>query len=92
MNKKEYHAQINLRFYDYVTENFPQYDIDHNEGGGRVYFIPKHGYGDSIEYHQSHHDLCCMNNASESTMEDIEVMEHYINNNIIPYVNFLSEN
>jgi hypothetical protein len=92
MNKKEYHRQINERFYAYVEENFPEYIVDSSEGFGRIYLIPKHGYGDSIEYHQSRHDLCCLNYASESTKENMEVMENYINNNIIPYVNLLAEN
>jgi hypothetical protein len=89
MTQKEFHRQVNARFYAYVEENFPQYEIDHSEGYGRIYLIPKHGYGDSIEYHQSRHDLCCMNNASESTKEDIEKMENYINNNIISFLKLL---
>ena len=91
MTQKEYHRQINSRFYAYVEENFPQYEIDHSEGYGRVYLTPKYGYGDSIEYHQSNHDLCCMNNASESTKEDIEAMENYINNNIIPFLKLVEK-
>ena len=91
MTQKEYHRQVNARFYAYVEENFPQYEIDHSEGYGRIYLIPKHGYGDSIEYHQSRHNLCCMNNASESTKEDIETMEKYINNNIIPFLKLIEK-
>ena len=91
MTQKEYHRQVNARFYAYVEENFPQYKIDHSEGYGKVYLIPKYGYGDSIEYHQSHHELCCMNNASESTKEDIEAMEKYINNNIIPFLKLIEK-
>lgn len=91
MTQKEFHRQVNARFYAYVEENFPQYEIDHSEGFGRIYLIPKHGYGDSIEYHQSRHDLCCMNNASESTKEDMETMENYINNNIIPFLKLIEK-
>ena len=91
MTQKEYHKQVNSRFYAYVEANFPQYEIDHSEGYGRIYLIPKHGYGDSIEYHQSRHDLCCMNNASESTKEDMETMENYINNNIIPFLKLIEK-
>ena len=91
MTQKEYHKQVNSRFYAYVEANFPQYEIDHSEGYGRIYLIPKHGYGDSIEYHQSRHDLYCMNNASESTKEDMETMENYINNNIIPFLKLIEK-
>ncbi len=91
MTQKEYHKQVNARFYAYVEENFPQYEIDHSEGFGRIYLIPKHGYGDSIEYHQSRHELCCMNNASESTKEDMFTMEKYINNNIIPFLKLIEK-
>ena len=91
MTQKEYHKQVNSRFYAYVEANFPQYEIDHSEGYGRIYLIPKHGYGDSIEYHQSRHELCCMNNASESTKEDMFTMEKYINNNIIPFLKLIEK-
>ena len=91
MTQKEFHRQVNARFYAYVEENFPQYEIDHSEGFGRIYLIPKHGYGDSIEYHQSRHELCCMNNASESTKEDMFTMEKYINNNIIPFLKLVEK-
>jgi len=36
MTQKEYHRQINSRFYAYVEENFPQYEIDDSEGYGRI--------------------------------------------------------
>jgi len=86
MTQKEYHRQINSRFYAYVEENFPQYEIYHSEGYGRVYLIPKDKKTDnSIHYHQSRHDLCCWNYANESTKKDMKKMENYINNNIIPF-------
>ena len=94
MTQKEYHRQINSRFYAYVEENFPQYEIDDSEGYGRIYLIPKaesRRNDDSIEYHQSRHDLCCFNMASESTKRDMEKMENYLNNNIISFVNLLKK-
>ena len=39
MTQKEFHRQVNARFYAYVEENFPQYEIDHSEGYGRVYLL-----------------------------------------------------
>ena len=92
MTQKEYHRQINSRFYAYIEENFSQYEIDNSESYGRIYLMPKaepRRSDDSIEYHQSRHDLCCLNMASESTKRDMEKMENYLNNNIIPFVNLL---
>jgi len=99
MTQKEYHRQINSRFYAYIEENFPQYEIDDSEGYGRIYLIYKGIMGsnlpavenkNSIEYHQSRHDLCCFNMASESIKRDMEKMENYLNNNIILFVKSLA--
>jgi hypothetical protein len=89
--KKDYHKNINKRFYNFVETNFPEYEIDSNEGGGRIYLIPKDGDGanNSIEYHQSHHDVICFKHASPKTHGDVDKMEKYINNSIIPYVKIL---
>jgi hypothetical protein len=89
MNKTEIKRQINSRFYQYVTENFPQYELDFDQGGGRVYLVHTSGTNlsdNSIEYHQSYHDLVCFNWASEETKKDVSVMQTFINNNIIPSI------
>jgi len=100
MTQKEYHRQINSRFYAYIEENFPQYEIDSSEGFGRIYLIykgimgsnlPAVEYKNSIEYHQSRHDLCCLSYADEFIKRDMEKMENYLNNNIIPFVNLLKK-
>jgi len=94
MNKTEIKKQINRRFYQYVEDNFPEYDIDASEGYGRIYLIPNTGEGheadNSIEYHQSRHELVCFNNASKKTHEDVAKMQSYISNNIIPFVTLLT--
>ena len=94
MNKTETKRQINKRFYQYVEDNFPEYDIDAGEGYGRIYLIPKDNNVDkscdSIEYHQSRHELVCFNNASKKTHEDVAKMQSYISNNIIPFVTLLT--
>lgn len=93
MNQKQYHQQINQRFYLYVEDNFPEYEIDSSEGYGIIYLIPKNEIGTDgvIEYHQSRHDLCCYNWSHQKTKSDIEKMEKYLTENIIPYVNMLKE-
>jgi hypothetical protein len=94
MNKTEIKRQINSRFYQYVNDNFQEYEIDGGEGNGRIYLTPKEGdnRGDnSIEYHQSRYDLVCLNCASKKTHEDVAEMQSYISNNIIPFVNTVLE-
>jgi len=80
MTKREQHQHINKLFYNYVKQNFPEYTISFDEGGGRVYLIPNSNKAnDSIEYHQSRHDVCCANWASSKTKTDIITMEKYLN-------------
>jgi len=50
------------------------------------------GKGDnSIEYHQSRHELISLNWASEKTKSDLFEMEQYLHRVIIPNVNRLQE-
>jgi hypothetical protein len=80
MTKREQHQHINKLFYNYVKQNFPEYTISFDEGGGRVYLIPNSNKAnDSIEYHQSRHNVCCANWASSKTKTDIIAMEKYLN-------------
>ncbi len=80
MTKWEQHQHINKLFYNYVKQNFPEYTISFDEGGGRVYLIPNSNKAnDSIEYHQSRHDVCCANWASSKTKTDTITMEKYLN-------------
>jgi hypothetical protein len=84
MTKKEIHKEINSRFYSYVNGNFPQYQIDNSEGYGRVYLVANNS-DDSIEYHQSRHDLCQMNWASAESKKDVEIMEVFLNDLLKQY-------
>lgn len=90
MTQKEYHKQINKRFYEYINNHYPEYKIDSSEGYGRVYLIPE-TRDDMIEYHQSYHTLCQLNWASDKSKQNMLEMEKYINENIIPVVNLISE-
>lgn len=89
MLKKEYHKQINKKFYEFIENEFPQYEIDHSEGGGRVYLIPKYqiSTSNSIMYHQSEHYVEIFNYASDHAKQDCLRMQDYIVNNIVPFVN-----
>ena len=79
MNKTETKKQINKEFYEFVERVFPQYIIDSSAGDGTVDLIPENGKGDdSISYHQSRHDLCIYNWASDSTKEDEIVMNIFL--------------
>jgi hypothetical protein len=90
MTQKEYHQQINERFYGFVESNFPEYDM-YDEMGGRMNLMAD-GKGDnSIEYHQSRHELTSLNWVSEKTKSDLFEMEMYLNRVIIPNVNRLKE-
>ena len=95
MTKTQQRKEINKRFYKYVNYRFPNYELNFEEGGGRVYLIPtnttKEG-DDSIEYHQSRHQTTCLKWASESVKEDCEEMQYYLDGHIIPFVKeFLSK-
>jgi len=92
MTKKEIRRQINERFYSYVESNFPQYHIDHNEGGGRVYLINinQSDKVDCIEYSQSEHTVCCLKSDGGHVQEDCNQMEKHLTKIIIPYVEWLA--
>jgi hypothetical protein len=86
MTKKEKHQLVNSQFYNYVQKHFPQYEIDFNEGGGRVYLLGK-TTNNHIEYHQSRHDLCILKDASSETHLDFSKMEKYLNEEILSKIN-----
>jgi hypothetical protein len=82
MTKKQFHSVINKDIYTYVEENFPEFVIDHGEGGGRVYFVDYTSFrpaDDSIEYHQSEHTLCTPPWASERVKDVKQELESWIN-------------
>ena len=84
MTKKEIHKEINRRFYQYINENFSEYTIDANEGYGYIYLIPEHR-DDCIEYHQSRHNLCQLNWASDKSKQDMFKMEMFLNELLTQY-------
>lgn len=94
MSKTEIKREINRRFYTYVETNFPQYELEFDNGYGRVSLVPKEGEDrgtNSIDYHQSDYSIAYLNFASKETKENAIAMQTYINNNIIPFVNTFIE-
>jgi hypothetical protein len=90
MTKKQIQQEINSRFYSFIESNFPEYEM-YDEMGGRMNLMAN-GKGDnSIEYHQSRHELISLNWASEKTKSDLFEMEQYLHRVIIPNVNRLQE-
>jgi hypothetical protein len=82
MTKTQLKKAINKDVYEYINMNFPEFDIDHNEGGGRVYFVDSTSFrpaDDSIEYHQSEHTLCTPPWASERVKDVKQELESWIN-------------
>jgi|15BtaG_2_1085339.scaffolds.fasta_scaffold08239_2 hypothetical protein len=54
MTKREYHNEINRRFYDFINHNYKDYEIN-DEMGGRILLVDKDD--NIIEYHQSQHTV-----------------------------------
>ena len=77
MTKTEIKRAINKAVYQFVS---PSYDVDHGEGGGRVYFMPHHSTtgDDMIEYHQSLHYADCLSHASDAIKQDVKNINAFI--------------
>ena len=79
MTKKEQHTQINKAFYEFVNKNYPQYELNFEEGYGQVYLMPKEGKN-HIMYHQSQHYCLGYN---EDTIREENEMNLFLQNLII---------
>ena len=79
MTKKEKHQLINRDFLTFVEEEMDErYIIEDNGEGGRVHLILEdgegHGYGDSIDYHLSRHDVGAYNDCAPQINDDLFTM------------------
>ena len=82
MTKTQIKKAINKDVYTYVTERFPEFIIDDSEGYGRIYFVDSTSSNpadDSIQYHQSRHEVCTLNWASERVKDVEHELESWIN-------------
>lgn len=90
INKKQIQQEINNRFYSFIESNFPEYEM-YDEMGGRVILMENGKADNSIEYHQSRHELSSLNWTNAKTKSDLGKMEMYLNINIIPNVSRLNK-
>lgn len=85
MTKTEIKRLTNKLFYENIEKNYPQYELDFEGEGGRIYLIPKNGKKEGIiEYHQSRHECWSyskddsmekiLNNDIKTIQQDIEIM------------------
>jgi len=77
MTKKEKHQLINRDFLTFVEEEMDErYIIEDNGEGGRVHLILEDGdgYGDSIDYHLSRHDVGAYNDCAPQINDDLFTM------------------
>lgn len=78
MNKTQTKKAINKAVYAYINEKYPDWDIDHSEGYGRVYFVNSKNNNDLIEYSQSEHSFCLYNWADNSIKEIVKDLENFV--------------
>ena len=83
MTKTQFRKFINKSVFEHVSKNYPDFEIDDNEGGGRVYFIDTTSDrpgDDSIEYVRSTHTMCTLNWSNERIKGIERELEIWINN------------
>jgi len=84
MNKTEKCKLINKMFLTWLSENYPEYDIDDIEGDG-TYTLTNTNYpNESMSYHRSYYDVCTYNWAPAEMIEHERVFNAYIETIIIP--------
>jgi len=84
MNKTKKRKLINKMFLTWLSENYPEYDIDDIEGDG-TYTLTNTNYpNESMSYHRSYYDVCTYNWAPAEMIEHERVFNAYIKTIIIP--------
>lgn len=68
----------NKKFFEYLESNFPEYEINDEEGGGRVILSFNNKSDDAIEYHRGRFEVYCSKYACKKTQDDVETMEDYL--------------
>lgn len=82
MTRKQFHTAINKDVYEYMNQHHPDFIIGDSEEGGRIYFRDSTSSSqlkDSIEYHQSRHELCTLNWASDKVKAVEQELKSWIN-------------
>lgn len=76
MTKTQKQKEVVKRFLTFVSEAFPNYEIDDYGDGGRITFFPIDGTSDDqIDFQRSRLDLCVLNCASDQSKQDCMLME-----------------
>jgi hypothetical protein len=91
MNKKEKRSLINKMFLTWLTENYPEYDIDDTEGDGTFSLTNMNYPYEGMSYHRSYHDVCTPNWAPAEMVEHETIFNNYIQTVIIPEADRLEQ-
>ena len=75
MTKKEMHSAINKQVYNWLNERNIQFEV---EMGGRVTVMVGESSDDWFDYHQSRHEVCILNWASDEAKLLASELEKYI--------------
>jgi hypothetical protein len=76
MTKTQKQKEVLRRFFTFVDEVFPNYELDDCGDGGRITFFPINGTSDdAIEFQRSRLDLCVLNCASDQSKQDCKIMK-----------------
>ena len=75
MTKKEMHSAINKQVYNWLDERNIPFEL---EMGGRVTVMIGKSSDDWFDYHQSRHEVCILNWASDEAKLLARELEEYI--------------
>ncbi len=89
MNSTNKRKAINKMFLTWLSENYPEYEVDDIEGDGTFTLTNTNYPNESMSYHRSYHDVCTYNWAPAEMLEHERIFNAYIETIIIPEVNKL---
>lgn len=83
MTKKEQKRILTQMFYDWMEENYPEFQIDDYGNGGRIDCgINIEGRFESFEYHRSRFTTCYINETPNIVKQVADKLEQYISDAI----------
>jgi hypothetical protein len=91
MKKKEKRSLINKTFLTWLTENYPEYDIDDTEGDGTFSLTNMNYPYEGMSYHRSYHDVCTPSWSPAEMVEHETIFNNYIQTVIIPEADRLEQ-
>lgn len=90
MNSTNKRKAVTKMFLTWLTENYPEYDVEDIEGDGTFTLTNTNYPFESMSYHRSYHDVCTPNWSPAEMLEHERVFNDYIENVIIPNVEKLN--